>query len=104
MTDIISVRAHAAILNGKAYRNCIVTYSPTDHQLQPSVIPFSTEVHSTTSFNGIILFAPIGFTIPTGLETPDDFTKAGSFTAYLNDLAEITPDCTAESAPVLLPL
>lgn len=103
MAEKVSVRAHAAILDGQIYRNCIVTYSPDNKNIAPSIVPFTEEIHSTTSYNGIIVFAPKGFTIPAEVKRNDFLSE--SFTAYLGHLAAIVPPCIAcDFSPVFIPL
>ena len=77
METKVSVRAHAVIFDKQVYRNCIVSYSPEDNTVVPHIIPFSTEVHSTTSYNGIIIFAPLGFTLPPDLDMPHAIAARG---------------------------
>lgn len=101
----VSVRAHAVIFDKQVYRNCIVSYSHDDNTSAPHIIPFSTEVHSTTSYNGIIIFAPLGFTLPPDLDMPHAITAPGGYTAFLNRLAEATPVCgQSPHSVILLPL
>ncbi len=78
METKVSVRAHAVIFDKQVYRNCIVSYSPEDNTVVPHIIPFSTEVHSTTSYNGIIIFAPLGFTLPPDLDMPHAIAAPGA--------------------------
>ncbi|HBN63518.1 MULTISPECIES: hypothetical protein [Duncaniella] len=105
METKVSVRAHAVIFDKQVYRNCIVSYSPEDNTVVPHIIPFSTEVHSTTSYNGIIIFAPLGFTLPPDLDMPHAIAAPGGYTAFLNHLAEATPACgQSPHSVILLPL
>lgn len=104
MDKTISVRAHAAILNGEVHRNCIVIYSPDDRTGSPEIVPFTTEIHSTTSYNGVIIFAPSGFKLPPELDMPRANSVPGGFTAFLSKIAEVTPHCgTTSFSPIFLP-
>ncbi|WP_297064563.1 hypothetical protein [uncultured Duncaniella sp.] len=105
MESQVSVRAHAVIFDKQVYRNCIVSYSPADNTSAPRIIPFSTEVHSTTSYNGIIIFAPLGFTLPPELDMPHAIAAPGGYTDLLNRLAEAIPVCGQSAhSVILLPL
>lgn len=105
MAETVSVRVHAAIFNGKIHRNCIVTYSPADNSIPPSITAFSGEIHSTSSYNGIVIFAPPGFTLPTGLEISYDIRYPERFTGRLDSIASSVPACTAPPyIPLFLPL
>lgn len=105
MSSKVSVRAHAVITEGRVHRNCIVAYSPDDSRISPEIIPFSTEIHSTTSYNGIIIFAPAGFQLPPELDMPRAMAAPGGFTALLTRLAEAVPPCGAGAhSVILLPL
>lgn len=102
---MLSVRTHAAIFDGQVHRNCIVSYSPDDTSIPPRIIPFTTELHSTTSYNGIIIFAPAGFTLPPELDMPHATAAPGGFTDFLNRLAAATPACgSGRHSIILLPL
>lgn len=101
----ISVRVHAAIINGEIHRNCIVSYSPEDSARAPKIVPFSTELHSTTSYNGIIIFAPEGFSLPHELDMTRAIAAPGGFTDLLRRLAAAIPPLgDAPHSVIMLPL
>lgn len=101
----ISVRVHAAVIDGHIYRNCIVTYFPADNKVSPSIVRFSTELQSTTSYNGIIIFAPEGFEMPPEFDMPHALAAPGCFTDFLASLASVVPHCgTMPHEVILLPL
>ncbi|MDE6429897.1 MAG: hypothetical protein K2K65_01845 [Duncaniella sp.] len=103
--NTISVRVHAAVINGEVHRNCIVNYSPTDPKVCPKIIPFSTELHSTTSYNGIVIFAPEGFSLPSELDMPHAIAAPGGFTDLLRRLAAAVPNFgQSPHSIILLPL
>ncbi len=105
MASKVSVRAHAVIFDGQVYRNSIVAYSPDDNTCAPEIIPFTTEIHSTTSYNGIIIFAPAGFTLPPELDMPHATAAPGGYTDFLGRLAKATPPCGQSAhSTILLPL
>lgn len=88
---MVSTRAHAIVVNGKIYRNSIVTYSPEDFSFSPIITPFTNECHSTTSFNGIIIIAPEGFSLPTKLMSTQGLLSGELYAEYLNALANVVP-------------
>lgn len=105
MPSKISVRAHAVILDGTVHRNSIVTYSPDDASVSPAIVPFSTELQSTTSYNGIIIFAPEGFELPVEYDMPRAMAAPGGFTAFLSSLAVAVPSSgTGRHTVILMPL
>lgn len=88
---MVSTRAHAIVVNGKVYRNSIVTYSTEDYSFFPIITPFTTESHSTTSFNGIIIIAPEGFSLPAKFMSAQGLLSGELYTEYLNALANVVP-------------
>lgn len=102
MSSKISVRAHAVITEGSVYRNCIVSYSPDSPSTAPQIVPFSTELQSTTSYNGIIIFAPLGYTLPPELDMPRATAAPGGFTDLLKQIADTVPACGEEPHTVIL--
>lgn len=101
----ISVRVHAAIINGEIYRNCIVNYAPSDPTVSPKIVPFSTELHSTSSYNGIVIFAPEGYSLPDELDMPRAIAVPGGFTDLLRRLAAAVPPFGDEPhSTILIPL
>ncbi len=93
------------MIDGRIYRNCIVVYSPTDNTVSPSIVPFSTELQSTTSYNGIIIFAPAGFKMSPEFDMPHALAAPGCFTDFLASLATVVPHCgTMPHEVILLPL
>lgn len=88
----VSVRVHAAVADGKVTRNAVVTYPlHPDSSHPPLIRPFDREIHSTSDLNAVILLAPVGYTLPTSLLAPADFSIPGSFDAYLDRLAAEAP-------------
>ena len=75
------IRTHAVIMNSEVYRNVILTYSPDNPNRLPIISDFSTETHSTTSYNGIIIIAPAGYQLPPEfsisgtINGPEQFTE-----------------------------
>lgn len=105
MPSKVSVRAHAIIAEGRVYRNSIAVYSPDEPDVCPEIFPFSTEIHSTTSYNGIIVFAPAGYHLPPELDMPHATAVPGNFTEMLSRIAEAVPPCAgAPHTVILLPL
>lgn len=88
---MVSTRAHAIVVNGKIYRNSIVTYLPEDFSFFPIITPFTTESHSTTSFNGIIIIAPDGFSLPSKFMSAQGLLSGEFYTEYLNTLSNVVP-------------
>lgn len=88
---MVSTRAHAIVVNGKIYRNSIVTYSPEDFSFIPIITPFTTECHSTTSFNGIIIIAPEEFSLPAKFMSAQGLLLGELYAEYLNVLANVVP-------------
>lgn len=88
---MVSTRAHAIVVNGKIYRNSIITYSSEDFSFFPIITPFTIECHSTTSFNGIIILAPEGFSLPAKFMSAQCPLSVELYTEYLNALANVVP-------------
>ncbi|MCM1355069.1 MAG: hypothetical protein NC212_01520 [Staphylococcus sp.] len=105
MPTKVSVRAHAIIFNGKVNRNSIVSYSPDGDETSPVIVPFSTELQSTTSYNGVIIFAPAGFHLPPDLDMPRLMAIPGKFTEMLEKIAAAVPACgNGRLSVICLPL
>lgn len=102
MPSKVSVRAHAIIAEGRVYRNSIAIYSPDEPGVTTEIFPFSTEIHSTTSYNGIIIFAPVGYHLPPELDMPHVTAVPGNFTEMLNRIAEAVPSCFDDPHTVIL--
>lgn len=93
---MVSVRAHAAIADGKVTRNALVRYplQPCP-AIKPVINTFNGEIHSTIDLNGIIIVAPAGFTVPEHLSTPPLFSDSHSFEDYLSLIASAVPPVKA---------
>ncbi|MCM1077244.1 MAG: hypothetical protein NC411_07790 [Bacteroides sp.] len=102
MENKLSVRVHAVIADGKVSRNCIVTYSPTDNNIPPRIVPFTTELHSTTSYNGIMIFAPTGYVLPIELSMPRAIAAPGEFTVLLERIVKTVPVCDGKPHDVIM--
>lgn len=89
---MISVRVHAAVVNGRITRNAIVRYPSEPHPgIPPIVKPFEGEIHSTVDLNGIALIIPAGYRLPQSLTPPATISAPGAFEAYLTRLAAEIP-------------
>ncbi len=99
------IRTHAVIMNSEVYRNVILTYSPDNPNRLPIISDFSTETHSTTSYNGIIIIAPAGYQLPPELSISGTINGPEQFTELINSLAATVPSLISDKTDLIfLPL
>ncbi len=93
---LVSVRAHAAVADGKIIRNALVRYpSQPCPGIKPVISHFNGEIHSTVDLNGFIIVAPAGFSLPEHLSTPPLFSDSHTFEDYLSLIASAVPPVKA---------
>lgn len=94
----IRCHAHAVIANGQVFRDAILTIDAEAPSSCPLITPFSTETEATTSFNGIILLAPEGYTLPAGYH---DSINPDTFPAIVRQLAAEVPHTSGRNFTVI---